>query len=158
TSPSFYDLGAPELQYYVLARDDQGNSLGQTDIVTVNDANRLPAPQGLTSISLDGAIQLTWSNNAVSANPSLFDYYRVYSAVYDASHNSCSQWALEGSTVSDGFLSANLTNGVTLCFAVSAVSKDGHESARSAVRQDTPRFAAHNVLVYSHDVRADSSG
>ena len=158
TSPSFHDAGMPELQYYVLARDAQGNSLGQTSVITVSNDVPLPAPNGLASVSLNGAIHLSWSSNAVQSNPSRFDYYRVYSSVLDSAHPTCTQWSLEGTTVSDAFLAANLTNGVTRCFAVSAVSRDGHESAWSGVRQDTPRFDARNVLVYSHDARADSAG
>ena len=157
TSPSFHDAGFPQLQYYVLARDDEGNSLGQSNIVTVRTDNVLPAPNGLTSISLNGAIHLSWASNAVNANPSLFDYYRVYSSALD-SRGVCSQWSLEGTTVSDAFLASNLPNGETRCFAVSAVSRDGHESAWSAVREDTPRIDARNVAVYSRDVRADSAG
>jgi hypothetical protein len=158
TSPSFHDAGQPQLQYYVLAVDANGNEMGQSSIVTIDERNRLPAPQGVASISLDSAIQLSWSRNAVDAGPSIFDYYRVYSAVYDATSAQCSQWSLEGTTVSDAFVSAGLTNGLTRCFAVSAVSRDGHESAWSLTRMDTPRFDAHNVLVYSSAARAASAG
>lgn len=158
TSPSFHDAGQPQYQYFVIARDAQGNELGRTDVVTVSTASPLPAPAGLASISLNGAIQLRWASNAVDANRTMFDYYRVYSASYDASRNSCSQWALEGTTVSEGFLAAALTNGVSRCFAVSAVAVTGAESPWSSVRRDTPRFDAHNVLVYSHAARADSAG
>ncbi|HKW48825.1 MAG TPA: hypothetical protein VJN70_15350 [Gemmatimonadaceae bacterium] len=157
TSPSFHDV-VPELQYYVVANDDQGNFLGQTHTITVDLQSELPAPLGLHSISLNGAIQLAWSSNALDANRGAFDYYRVYSGSFDATQGVCSAWNLEGSTVSDAFLVANLTNGVTRCYAVSAVSRDGHESSWSSATHDTPRYDARNVLVYSHDVRSDSSG
>jgi hypothetical protein len=157
TSPSFHDV-IPELQYYVVANDQQGSFLGQTAPITVDFQSELPAPLGLRSITLNAAIQLAWSDNAVQANRNAFDYYRVYSGSFDAAHSSCTSWNLEGSTVSDAFLVANLTNGVTRCYAVSAVSRDGHESSWSSATHDTPRYDAHNVLVYSHDVRTDSSG
>ena len=157
TSTSFHDV-YPEYQYYVVANDADGNQLGETPTITVDLHSQLPAPTGLSSISLDGAIQLDWSSNVIDANPSLFDHYRVYSAAFDNVRSTCSAWNLEGSTVSDAFLVANLQNGVTRCYAVSAVSHDGHESSWSAAIQDTPRYDAHNVLVYSHDVRPDSSG
>jgi hypothetical protein len=150
TSPTFHDL-VPELQYYVVANDDQGNFLGQTSTITVDLQSELPAPLGLHSISLNGAIQLAWSSNALDANRSAFDYYRVYSGSFDAAHSVCSSWNLEGSTVSDAFLVANLVNGDTRCYA-------GHESSWSSATHDTPRYDARNVLVYSHDVRTDSSG
>ena len=157
TSPSFHDE-FPELQYYVVANDEQGNPLGQTNILTIDTRSELPAPLGVHSISLNAAVQLAWSANAVEANRNAFAYYRVYSGDFDAAHSACVSWSLEGSTVSDAFLSANLTNGVTRCFAVSAVSRDGHESAWSAATHDTPRYDARNTLVFSHDIRADSSG
>ena len=157
TSPSFHDV-VPELQYYVVANDDQGNFLGQTSTLTVDVQSELPSPAGLRSISLNAAIQLAWSDNALQANRNAFDYYRVYSGSFDSAHNACSSWNLEGSTVSDAFLVANLTNGVTRCYAVSAVSRDGHESSWSSAAHDTPRYDARNVLVYSHDARSDSSG
>lgn len=157
TSPSFHDI-YPEQQYYIVANDEQGDPLGQTQAITVDLHSQLPAPAGLRSVSLNAAIQLTWSSNAVDANRNAFDYYRVYSGSYDAAHSTCASWNLEGSTVSDAFLSANLPNGVTRCFAVSAVSRDGHESSWSAAMHDTPRYDARNVLVYARDLRPDSSG
>jgi hypothetical protein len=159
TSFTFHDAGVPQLQYYVSAFDANGNELGRTDVVVIDERNRLPAPLGLTSISLNRAVQLSWSRNAVDAGPSVFDYYRVYSSLYDNTRSRCSDdWSLEGTTVSDAFLASNLPNGVTRCFAVSAVSRDGHESTWSTLRQDTPRFDAHNVLVYARDARAGSAG
>lgn len=158
TSPSFHDAGMPQLQYYVVAVDDAGNELGRTPSITIDERNRLPAPQGLGSITLNAAVQLFWSGNAVSANPAAFDHYRVYSAAYDVVRDRCSaSWALEGTTVSDAFLAADLPNGVRRCFAVSAVSTDGHESSWSAARSDTPRYDARNVLVAAAQYRADSS-
>src|SRR5262249_4229043 len=118
---------------------------------------RLPAPLGLASVSLNGGIQLFWMSNAVNANRTAFDHYLVYSTAYDATRNVCTAtWNLEGSTVSDGFLVGNLTNGVSKCFAVSAVSHDGHESQWSDARFDTPRYDARNAFVYSRQTRADS--
>lgn len=157
TSASFHDV-YPEYQYYVVAKDADGNSMGETPTITIDLNSQLPAPTGLSSISLNGAIQLGWSSNALDANRTIFDHYRVYSAAFDNTRGACSAWNLEGSTVSDAFLVANLPNGVTRCYAVSAVSHDGHESSWSGAVQDTPRYDAHNVLVYSHDVRPDSSG
>jgi hypothetical protein len=156
SSPSFHDSYV-EFQYYVVANDEQGNALGETAAITVDTHSELLAPEALRSISLNGAIQLDWSSNALDANRSAFDYYRVYSAAFDAAHSICSSWNLEGTTVSDAFLAANLSNGVTRCYAVSAVSRDGHESSWSSSTHDTPRYDARNLLVWASDVRADSS-
>lgn len=157
TSTSFHD-NYPDYQYYVIANDENGNALGQTATITVDLQSQLPPPAGLTSISLNTAVQLEWSSNSFDANRTTFDHYRVYSAEFDAARATCSSWNLEGSTVSDAFLVANLPNGITRCYAVSAVTRDGHESNWSSSIQDTPRFDAHNVLVYAHDIRPDSSG
>jgi hypothetical protein len=159
TSPSFHDAGFPQFQYYVEALDDEDQVMGATDIVEVDERNRLPAPNALTSITLHEGVQLRWDQNAYEASPQLFDFYRVYSTSWSVA-NGCDEngWALEGTTVSDGFLSRNLTNGVTRCFAVSAISRDGHESLWSNARQDTPRFDARNIILDASDVRPASSG
>jgi hypothetical protein len=159
TSPTFHDAGVPNAQYYVATRDANGDEIAQSNVVTIDvAAGRLPTPQGLTSVSLNGAIQLIWSGNAVSASPSTFDHYLVYSTAYDATRGVCTaNWVREGSTASDGFFAGNLTNGVSRCFAVSAVTLDGHESGWSASRLDTPRLDARNALVYATAVRGDSS-
>ena len=75
-------------------------------IVTIDlFASRLPAPLGLASISLNGAVQLAGSSNAVDASHGTFDYYRVYSTAYDGTRGVCTaDWVVEGSTVSDGVL------------------------------------------------------
>lgn len=158
TSPSFHDAGVPQVQYYVLARDGNGEEMGRSDVITIDERDRLPSPDALSSISLDGAVHLSWARNAVDADPVAFDHYRVYSALYDAPRGQCADgWSLEGTTVAEGFLALDLPNGVTRCFAVSAVSRDGHESAWSGVRTDTPRFGARNAVVYASAVRPASS-
>jgi hypothetical protein len=159
TSPTFHDAGIPETQYYVSTRDDQGNELARSNTITIDMQARLPAPQGLRSISLNGAVQLQWSSNAVDASRATFDHYRVYSATYDGTRGVCTaDWTLEGSTVSDAFLAANLTNGASRCFTVSAITHDGHESQWSDARVDTPRYDARNVIVYARPVKPDSAG
>jgi hypothetical protein len=159
TSPTFHDAGIPQTQYYVSTRDESGNDLGQSDIITIDLGPRLPAPLGLLSTSLNSAIQLYWSSNAVDAAHGTFDRYYVYSTAYDGTRGVCTaNWVVEGTTVTDGFFVGNLTNGVSRCFAVSAVTRDGHESPWSGSRLDTPRADARNAFVYSTTARADSSG
>jgi hypothetical protein len=158
TSPTFHDAGTPAAQYYVGTRDADGNEIARSAIVTIDLSIRLPAPAGLVSTSLNAAIHLRWNSNAVEASHGTFDYYRVYSSSYDASRGVCnSDWSVEGSTVSDGFLAGNLTNGVSRCFAVSAVSRDGHESKWSDSRVDTPRIDARNAFVYATAAKKDSA-
>ena len=159
TSTTFHDAGLPEAQYYVSTRDANGNEIAQSAIVIIDLQARLPAPLGLTSTSLNAAIHLRWSSNAVDAAHGTFDYYRVYSTSYDTARGVCTaNWTVEGTTVTDAFLAGNLVNGVSRCFAVSAISRDGHESTWSEARLDTPRFDARNAFVYSTTARRDSSG
>src|SRR5437868_3973292 len=83
-------------------------------------------PAALTSVSLNGAIHLSWTDNAFQSNPGAFLHYRVYSTSYDLDHNVCgTSWALEGTTVSPAFLASALANGQPRCFGVSSVSIEG---------------------------------
>ena len=140
-------------------RDTNGNEIAQSAIVTIDLGARLPAPQGLTSTSLNAAIHLRWSSNAVDASHGTFDYYRVYSTTYDAARGVCTaNWTVEGTTVSDAFLAGNLANGVARCFAVSAISRTDRK-ARGAKRVSIRRaYDAKNAFVYSTVFRRDSSG
>jgi hypothetical protein len=158
TSITFHDAGVPQQQYYVVAFDDAGQEMGRTPTLDVDLTVRLPAPLGLTSITLDHAVHLEWDDNAVQSTIATFDHYRVYSSAYSSAQNVCqAPWYFEGSTVSDAFLVGNLPNGETRCYAVSAISTDGHESTWSSARLDTPRSDAENVLVYAAEAKADSA-
>lgn len=120
----------------------------------------LVAPNALTSISLNGAIQLSWDANSRLDRPDLFEHYNVYSTSYDIDRNVCddAHWALEGTSVSEDFLVSGLTNGVSLCFDVSAVSVNGRESDWAAPRFDTPRYDARNVLIDAAQSHLSTSG
>jgi hypothetical protein len=158
TSNTFHDAGIPQQQYYVEAFDADGLAMGRSTTLIVDLTLRLPAPLGLTSTSLNRAVFLAWDDNAVESTIATFDHYRVYSSAYSSAKAVCeAPWYFEGSTVSDAFLVGNLPNGEARCFAVSAISADGHESTWSNARLDTPRSDAKNVLVYAAEVKADSS-
>jgi hypothetical protein len=117
------------------------------------------APATLSSVSLDGAIALTWSDNPYLSDPDLFQNYRVYSTTYDLDNDRCgSSWSLEGTTVAPEFVVGALRNGSPRCFTVTAVSVDGMESDRSPFRADTPRPDSRNVVLYAAQVQADQSG
>ncbi|MGH7664554.1 MAG: hypothetical protein ACRENI_09710 [Gemmatimonadaceae bacterium] len=160
TSSTFHDAGFPHLQYFVASVDEFGDESSGSNVITVDERNRLPAPTFLGSISLDGAIQLAWPANARTGAPDLFDYYRVYSTVYDLDANICEGdfWVLEGTTVSEDFLATGLANGAPRCFAVSTVSRDGHESLWTSPRADTPRYDARNVLIDAVEAVPATSG
>jgi len=121
--------------------------------------NPLPAPSDLESVSLNQAIDLFWADNPAVSGGNRFYWYQVYSASYDLDHGTCgATWYLEGATVAPEFLAGSLTNGVPRCYGVSAISTDGAESARSPLRQDTPRPDARNVLVYAFGTNPGASG
>jgi hypothetical protein len=118
-------------------------------------------PSTLSSVSLDGAIALTWSDNAYLSDPSNFQNYRVYSTTYniDTDPTTCgNSFRLEGTTVAAEFVVGALTNGVPRCYTVTAVSVDGFESDRSPLRGDTPRPDARNVAVFARQSQTAESG
>lgn len=159
TSASFDDLGVPDLQYYVTAQVGNGSESAPSATVTVDATNQLSAPTGLAAIALDTAAQFSWSASARLANPAEFSYYRVYSTLYDLDTNVCdSSWVLEGTTVSESFISTGLPNGVPRCFTVSAISQDGHESDWAVPVTATPRYDARNVLIYPSQDQPGASG
>ncbi len=160
TSPTFHDAGLPAYSYDVATRDEAGHESRPSNSVTIDVRLHLPAPASLNSITLHRAVQLSWASNSRTADPNAFDYYRVYSTVWSATASRCddSLWILEGTTISEDFISTGLTNGVRYCFAVSAVSRDGHESLFSVPRDDTPRYDSRNVIVDAFQVAPATSG
>ena len=158
TSNSFHDEGEPQLQYVVTAVDISGGESDPSNVVTVDERLALHAPSSLTSVSLDSAIALLWTDNSYTADPGGFGYYRVYSAPFDLDHNQCGSWSWEGTTVAPEFRSAALANGVPLCFAVSAVSMEGFESLWSPIRSDTPRPDARNVALTARQIDNATAG
>jgi hypothetical protein len=152
TSNTFHDNGVPHLQYYVVAVDLDGRESAPSATITVDERLALPRPSALTSVSLDRAIHLGWTDNAFAANPQRFREYRVYSTRYDLDANLCDvDWVREGTTVAPEFLAGALANGAPRCFAVSAVSVEGYESLWSPLRQDTPRPDGRNVLLFAQE-------
>ncbi|HUR95425.1 MAG TPA: hypothetical protein VMY76_12620 [Gemmatimonadales bacterium] len=116
-------------------------------------------PASLSSTTLDGAVALSWSDNAYTADPGSFQNYRVYSTSYNLDLDECgTSWQLEGTTVAPEFVVGALTNGVSRCFGVTAVSVDGFESDRSPNRADTPRPDTRNVLIYAFQSQSAGSG
>ena len=119
----------------------------------------LDAPASLTSISLNGEIFLSWSDNAFTRDPARFQWYRVYSTSYDLDRGLCgATWSIEGTTVSAEFLVGALSNGVPRCFGVTAIATDGSESLWSPLRQDTPRPDARNVVVAAYQADPAHAG
>lgn len=160
TSASFNDLGTPASQYEVTSQTADGSESDGSNTVTVDPSNILPTPGQLASTTLNQAVWLSWppDSRAGSAGD-IFDYYRVYSTLYDLDQNICdAAWVLEGTTVSEDFLASGLPNGEPRCFAVSAVSLDGHESDWTVPRSDTPRPDARNVLLFPSQAELASSG
>ncbi|HZE93900.1 MAG TPA: hypothetical protein VEZ49_04260 [Gemmatimonadales bacterium] len=159
SSNSFHDNGVPHLQYVVTAVDANGGESGNSNVITVDERLQLDAPASLFSISLNGAIHLEWDDNAYTAEPTRFKWYRIYSTAYNLDTGLCdTSWLLEGTTVAPEFLASAMTNGVPRCFGVSAVSREGYESLWSPLRQDTPRPDARNTLVFAYDQDTTKSG
>lgn len=89
------------------------------------------APRGITSLSLDNAIQLNWLHNT---EPDVAGYNVWKSDRYDG------RYILLGSTTENEFTDHSAQNGVTLYYAVSAYDFNENESELSTdVLYDTPR-------------------
>lgn len=150
TSPSFHDDGVPHLEYFVTAANAYGDESEGSASILVDERLRLPSPDALWSVSLDGAIHLEWADNAYQADPAGFAHYRVYSAPYDIDLNLCeNSWSLEGTTVAATFLAGSLQNGRPRCFGISAVTIEGFESIWSDLRYDTPRPDGRELVVFT---------
>ncbi len=159
TSPSFHDDGQPDLEYYVTAEGQNQQESSPSASIVVDERLRLPFPTALTSLSLNGAIHLSWTDNAYTSDTSAFWHYRIYSTSYDLDNNVCgTSWTLEGTTVGPVFLAGALPNGRPRCFGVSAVSVEGYESLWSPLRYDTPRPDAHNQIIFTSAADAAHSG
>jgi hypothetical protein len=116
-------------------------------------------PASLESTTLDGAVALLWDDNSYVADPANFEAYGIYSTSYDLDNDLCgSTWALEGTTVAPEFAVGALTNGVPRCFAVTARSVEGAESARSTIVADTPRPDSRNLVLNVMQAQDAGSG
>ena len=161
TSITFHDDGQPDLEYRVSAVNTDGEESAFSDGVLIDERLRLEAPASIASVSLDGALLVTWADNAFLNEPDGFKNYRIYSTSADIDQNpiACGdEWTLEGTTIAPEFIASALTNGVSLCLAVSAESVEGWESLWSAAAADTPRPEARNVLMTPVSVDPAFSG
>jgi hypothetical protein len=158
TSPSFHDTGIPDLQYTITAVDVNGFESSNSNVVTVDSHLTLPAPTNLFSTSLNGAVELDWTDNAFASDPGAFKWYRVYSASAVSDSVCNSDWRIEGETVSPDFIASALTNGVPRCYKVTAIDTLGDEGAISPLRDDTPRPDARNVALFPVQANAASAG
>ncbi len=160
TSLSFHDEGRPDIEYYVTALNLGGGESDPSETVFIDELLRLESPSFLSSITLDGAVHLLWGDNPFQNEPTGFKAYRVYSTSYSIDTGECDEtsWGLEGTTVSPEFIVSELTNGLGLCFGVSAESIEGWESLWSPLRADTPRPDARNVLVFRFGADPNFSG
>ncbi len=159
TSTSFHDVGVPDLEYFVVSVDVNDVESDESDVVRIDERLRLESPNALTSVSLNGAILLSWSDNPFQSEPDGFRQYRVYSASYSLDDQFCGEaWVQEGTTVAPEFLVAALANGVPRCYGVAAESIEGWESLWSPIRADTPRDDARNIVVYAFQADQSRSG
>src|SRR5436309_8988371 len=76
TSNTFHDNGVPHLQYYVTATDVNGGESNASNTITVDERLQLASPDTLNSVSLNGTIELDWTDNAFLGDPARFKWYR----------------------------------------------------------------------------------
>ena len=149
TSNTFHDEGLPHLQYYVTAEDLDGYETGPSNVVTVDERLALDKPTTLVSTTLNGAVALTWSDNAYLSQPESASG-SIGSTVPPTTSTPISAGPPGVSRAPPSPRSSSpaaLPNGVPRCFGVSAVSIEGFESLWSPIVDDTPRPDARNVVV-----------
>ncbi len=110
--------------------------------VYVVDTTPPAIPAGITTISLDNAVQLDWNPNSESD----FAGYNVWvSDRYDG------RYSRIGSTRLPQFVDYGANNGVTYYYGVTAYDYEGNESEMSRdVVYDTPRPEGYNVSLYDY--------
>lgn len=99
-------------------------------------------PQGITTISLDNAIEIRWL-------PSQDDDVKGYNVWVSSSYNG--KYLLIGSTSYTYFIDYGALNGNTYYYAVSAFDFNNNESALSKDSvYDTPRPEGYDVIIYDY--------
>jgi len=118
--------------------------------VSVVDLTPPAVPTGLTSISLDNAVQLDWAANT---EPDLAGYHVWVSDRYDG------RYTMIGTTNQPTFTDYGALNGVTYFYGVTAFDLDGNESKMSYdVLHDTPRPEGYGVKLFDYRVFPNSAG
>ncbi len=104
-------LGTLLLTLTLVGCDHEGNSFFNDEPPAV--------PTGLTSLALDGQVELWWNAN----QDHNVDGYNIYSAT-----SANGRYQLIGTSSEPQFVDRHLTNGVVYYYAVSAVDYNGEES------------------------------
>lgn len=118
----------------------------------INDVDITPpsAPQGLTSLTGDNAIELYWY---ASPEPDVAGYH-VYVAL-----SSGGRYQLIGTTTHLHFVDLDAINGTTYYYTVTAYDFTGNESRIAAdVIYDTPRPEGHDVILDDYRTSPNLAG
>lgn len=107
-------------------------------------------PTGISTISLDNAVQLDWNANSESD----FAGYHIWvSDQYDG------RYSRIGSTRQPQFVDHGAVNGETYYYGITAYDYEGNESEMSRdVAYDTPRPEGYNVSLYDYVNFPSSAG
>ncbi len=107
-------------------------------------------PQGIRTISLDGAVEISWYPSQAR---DIAGYKVWVSGSYDG------QYELIGRTTQTVYVDEGGVNGVTYYYAVSAYDRDGNESELSKdVVYDTPRPEGYDVTITDRFVTPSLAG
>jgi len=118
--------------------------------VYVLDTTPPAIPSGISTISLDNAVQIDWNANSESD----FAGYNIWvSDQYDGSYSRI------GSAQLPQFVDYGASNGVTYYYGITAYDYDGNESEMSRdVAYDTPRPEGYHVSLYDFVIYPASAG
>jgi hypothetical protein len=109
-----------------------------------------PVPTGLRAIALDRSVFLSWDPNARAA--ASFSQVRVWMKGGDGSV------VFLGSTDSDGFLDLQVENGTTYGYFLTALGRNGDESAGTPLVLATPRPDYRGEILYAFHQNPAQSG
>ena len=147
TSTSFTDNGLVEAQtysYYVIARDDAGNSSNQsnTAVAATSDTTPPSAPTGLATGTVSSSVvELSWTGSSDNVGVSGYDVYRN-SSLYTSN--------ITGTSYND----TSITEGQSYSYYVIAKDAAGNSSGQSntinaTIDDTTPPTAPGNLTVGS---------
>jgi hypothetical protein len=125
--------------------DMHNNDFGPND--NHNDNQPPPVPTGLSSVTMDHAVLLTWIPVRMERGSDDLAGYRLYRG-FD--NNAFDHIATVGASDSE-YIDQNLQNGRTYYYAISSFDNNHNESALSSETVfDTPRPEGFDVRIYSY--------
>jgi hypothetical protein len=123
---------------------------GCSEVLFAPDVTPPAPPQGLSSATGDGLVELIWNDNT---EPDLAGYRIYASSSYEGPYERI------GSSIAPSFIDKGIPNGKTYYYAVAAYDGHGNESELSHdIIYDTPRPEGYDVALRNYLVEPGRAG